>query len=145
MCAFICSAIKVYESSKRMDEIPKWFPGSRLNFAENLLKFQDDRIALISVGEGDRLVKYTYKQLYVQVEKCAAALRQHGVTQGDRIVAYIPNCPEAVRWFLALISKDDCDAFGCEYWRDLVVGFSRFWSDGAWKRFLSFHSLTRVF
>ena len=79
-----------------MDQIPKWFLGAKLNYAENILKFRDDRIALIGCGEGDRVVKWPYSQLYEQVEKYASALRNMGVQTGDRVVAYIPNCPEAV-------------------------------------------------
>lgn len=33
-----------------MEESPEWFEGARLNIAENLLKFKDDRVALIATG-----------------------------------------------------------------------------------------------
>lgn len=80
-----------------MNEIPKWFIGSKLNYAQNILKNKDDRVAIISTGEDASIsVKYTYKQLYAHVEKIAAGLRMANVKSGDVIVAYIPNCPEAV-------------------------------------------------
>ena len=34
-----------------MDQIPEWFCGSRLNFAENLLRYQDDNVALYTSGK----------------------------------------------------------------------------------------------
>jgi acetoacetyl-CoA synthetase len=80
-----------------MNEIPKWFVGSKLNYAQNILKYKDDRVALISTGEDSSIsVRYTYKQLYDHVQKIAAGLRNANVNAGDVIVAYIPNCPEAV-------------------------------------------------
>jgi len=41
----------------------KWFVGARLNFAENLLRYRDDQVALIFKGEGQESVKMTYAQL----------------------------------------------------------------------------------
>lgn len=39
------------DKSKGISEIPTWFRGSRLNFAENLLRYNDDRVAVYSTGE----------------------------------------------------------------------------------------------
>jgi hypothetical protein len=88
---------KVLEAGLKMDQIPKWFLGAKLNFAENILKFrEEDKTAIISCGEGDTVIKLTWKQLHDHVERYAAALKHAGVTVGDRVVGYIPNCPEAV-------------------------------------------------
>lgn len=38
----------------------------------------------------------TFGQLKAQVARYSSALRQLGVTKGDRIVGYLPNCPEAI-------------------------------------------------
>ena len=35
----------------------RWFSGARLNFAENLLRYRDDRVALIFKGEAQKSVK----------------------------------------------------------------------------------------
>lgn len=50
-CEFLSvnSELKVLES-ERITEIPKWFIGSKLNYAENLLRYDDNRIALITTG-----------------------------------------------------------------------------------------------
>lgn len=80
-----------------MNEIPKWFIGSKLNYAQNILKNKDDHYAIISTGEDSSIsVKYTYKQLHDHVEKISSALRMANIKPGDVIVAYIPNIPEAV-------------------------------------------------
>jgi len=38
------------DKTKSIAEIPEWFTGSRLNFAENLLRFDDDKVAIYSTG-----------------------------------------------------------------------------------------------
>lgn len=83
---------------------PRWFTGARLNFAENLLRFRDDREALVlwtEQGPGRRL---TYAQLADAVARFAAYLRDAGVGIGDRVAGFIPNIPEAVVAMLAAAS-----------------------------------------
>ncbi|OAT80663.1 acetoacetate--CoA ligase [Desulfotomaculum copahuensis] len=69
----------------------KWFTGAELNFAENLLRYRDDRMALIFKGEGQPSVRLTYAQLYDQVARLAASLRRMGVQAGDRVAGFMPN------------------------------------------------------
>lgn len=82
----------------------KWFVGARLNFAENLLRWRDDREALVSWNEAGRQRSVTYRKLYRDVAQLAASLRAAGVTAGDRVVGYLPNIPEAVIATLATTS-----------------------------------------
>ncbi len=82
----------------------KWFKGSKLNFAENLLRFADDESAIIYYSENAEPVRLTYKQLNSAVAKCAKALRQAGVVKGDRVAGFITNRPEAVIAMLAAVS-----------------------------------------
>ena len=49
----------------------RWFSGARLNFAENLLRYRDDRVALIFKGEAQKSVKITYAELYDEVARLA--------------------------------------------------------------------------
>ncbi|HEV2211919.1 MAG TPA: acetoacetate--CoA ligase, partial [Gammaproteobacteria bacterium] len=88
------------------DRMPgaRWFLGSRLNFAENLLRHRDDRLALVFRSERDERVALTYQELYRQVAGLADALRQSGVTEGDRVAGFMPNRPEAVIGMLAATS-----------------------------------------
>ena len=61
----------------------KWFEGATLNFAENLLRYRDDRLALIFRGE-DKIEKtLSHEQLYDEVARIAMPLRQTGVTVGE--------------------------------------------------------------
>jgi acetoacetyl-CoA synthetase len=88
------------------DKMPgaQWFPQARLNFAENLLKYRDDKPALVFRGEDGRRQSYTYAQLYTQVAGLAAALRQNGVVKGDIVAGFVPNIPETVMAMLATTS-----------------------------------------
>ncbi len=83
----------------------QWFRGARLNFAENLLRYRDDRVALIFVGEGGAAAgQVTYRELYGQVARLAAYLRGLGVGPGDRVAGFMPNRIEAVVAMLAAAS-----------------------------------------
>ena len=82
----------------------KWFVGARLNFAENLLRYRDDQVALIFKGEGQQPVKMTYAELYDQVARLANALREQGITTGDRVAGFMPNMIETVVAMLATTS-----------------------------------------
>jgi len=59
-----------------------WFPGARLNFAENLLRYRDDRLAIIFRGETQTTSYMTYGQLYDAVARLAKSLRASGVGVG---------------------------------------------------------------
>ena len=82
-----------------------WFKGARLNFAENLLRYRDDRPALVSIKEdGEVAAQVTYAELFAQVARMASFLRDAGVTAGDRVAGYLPNCIETVVAMLAATS-----------------------------------------
>jgi acetoacetyl-CoA synthetase len=82
----------------------KWFLGARLNFAENLLRYRDNRTALIFRGEGQEPVRMTYVELYDQVARLAKSLRELGVKVGDRVAGFMPNMIETVSAMLATTS-----------------------------------------
>ncbi len=82
----------------------KWFTGARLNFAENLLRYRDNEVALIFKGEGRDSVKMTYAELYDAVARVAKALRELGVKPGDRVGGFMPNMPETIIAMLAATS-----------------------------------------
>ncbi len=82
----------------------KWFSGARLNFAENLLRYRDDRVALVFKGEDQEAVRLTYAQLYDEVARVAKALRAMGVSAGDRVVGFMPNMPQTTIAMLAATS-----------------------------------------
>jgi acetoacetyl-CoA synthetase len=84
----------------------KWFSGARLNFAENLLRYRDDQPAIVFQSENvDREPDIiSYKQLYSNVSKVVAALRNLGITVNDRVAAFMPNMNEAVIAMLGAVS-----------------------------------------
>jgi acetoacetyl-CoA synthetase len=82
----------------------QWFMGTKLNFAENLLRYRDDHIALIFKGEVHDSVKITYAELYDRVARLAKSLREMGVTTGDRVAGFMPNMMETVIAMLAATS-----------------------------------------
>jgi acetoacetyl-CoA synthetase len=82
----------------------KWFTGSRLNFAANLLRFHDDHPAIIFRDESGRRAELSYAELRRQTGATASALRTAGVTAGDRVTGFLPNCPEAIVAMLATTS-----------------------------------------
>ncbi|KAJ1336484.1 acetoacetate-CoA ligase [Batrachochytrium salamandrivorans] len=95
---------EVLDKSVPMDEIPKWFKGAKLNYAENALKRTDDGIAILTAGEQGKTGSISYEKLNANVAAYASALRNHGVGVGDRVAAYVPNCAEAVTFMLATAS-----------------------------------------
>ncbi|MEP6939509.1 MAG: acetoacetate--CoA ligase, partial [Rudaea sp.] len=88
------------------DKMPgaRWFPDVRLNFAQNLLRHKDDRVALIARNEWGDKREISYLQLHEIVAKLAHALREVGVKAGDRVAGFLPNIPEAVIAMLATAS-----------------------------------------
>jgi acetoacetyl-CoA synthetase len=82
----------------------EWFAGAKLNFAENLLRFRDDKIALISYKEDNSIVKLTYTELFDKVAACASGLKEIGVKKNDRVAGFVTNTPEAIIAMLAATS-----------------------------------------
>ena len=82
----------------------KWFPQSKLNFAENMLKNRSDNEALIFRCE-DRISKtLSFAELYNQVSKTAQHLKELGVTKGDRVAGFVPNFAGSIVAMLATAS-----------------------------------------
>ncbi len=88
------------------DKMPgaRWFPGARLNFAENLLRRRDSQTGIVFWGENAVRRKMTYAELYDLVSRTAQALRALGVASGDRVAGFMPNMPEAIVAMLATAS-----------------------------------------
>jgi len=82
----------------------KWFIGARLNFAENLLRFRDNRTAFVFRNERGDSIRITYAELFKRVARLAKSLREIGVQPGDRVCAYMPNIIETAIAMLASTS-----------------------------------------
>ncbi len=90
----------------KADQMPgaKWFEGARLNFAENMLRYRDDRDAIIAWTEHGQRRAISYAGLYLAVAKLAAALKADGVGVGDRVAAVMPHTIETIIAMLATTS-----------------------------------------
>lgn len=82
-----------------------WFPGARLNFAEYVFRERPpDEAAIVHLDEEGRRREVCWSELERRTAALAATLRAHGVGEGDRVVGYLPNIPEAIVALLATAS-----------------------------------------
>jgi acetoacetyl-CoA synthetase len=83
----------------------EWFSGTSLNYAEHVFAGKDDsEAAILHASELRELNELSWGELRAQVAATVAGLRALGVQRGDRVVAYLPNIPEAIVAFLASAS-----------------------------------------
>ena len=142
---------KVIDDETRMPGA-RWFPGARLNFAENLLRYRDDKTAIIFKGEGNVPEKITYRGLYNETARLAGSLRAAGVRPGDRIAGFMPNMPETVTAMLAASSlgaiwstcSPDFGASGVLDRFGQIKPKILFTSDGYWYKGKRFHTIEKV-
>lgn len=85
-------------------EHKRWFPDARLNIVDTLLAGSPDDEVIVGLAEGEPRRAMTRAELTAEVAACAAALRAHGVTQGDRVAAWTPNVPETVVFALGALT-----------------------------------------
>ncbi len=81
-----------------------WFAGSEINYAAHLLRFSGERLALVFCGEDGSRRELNFDELHRAVAGAAAGLRRASVGKGDRVVGFLPNCPEAIIGMLATTS-----------------------------------------
>lgn len=82
----------------------KFFPDARLNYAENMLRRNDDADALVFRGEDKVRRRMSWAELNQAVARLHRAFTAAGVKAGDRICAVVPNMPESIIAFLAASS-----------------------------------------
>ncbi|TLY98231.1 MAG: acetoacetate--CoA ligase, partial [Gammaproteobacteria bacterium] len=90
----------VIEHPERMPGA-RFFPQARLNFAENLLRFDDGSEALVFRNECGARRSLSHRELRGEVARVAGGLRAAGVAAGDRVAGFVPNLPEAAIAMLA--------------------------------------------
>ncbi|HEY0395603.1 MAG TPA: acetoacetate--CoA ligase [Candidatus Elarobacter sp.] len=85
-----------------------WFEGSRVNYAEHLLRHEEvaapGETAIVHSSELRPLARMSWQELGGAVRVVATRLRELGVCPGDRVAAYMPNIPETVIAMLATIA-----------------------------------------
>jgi len=83
----------------------RFFPGARLNFAENLLATGSaPGPAIISLAEHGARAEVSRTELADTVSRLQQAMRASGLTAGDRVAAVLPNTVEAIACMLAATS-----------------------------------------
>ena len=106
---FDVKASKLYSKVLAKKEMPGtvWFPGSELNYVDQLLRQKEItpyKIAVVSQSETFGRVELTWTELYQQVASVADQFRKVGLERGDRVVAILPNSTTALIAFLATAS-----------------------------------------
>ncbi len=87
----------------------QWFPGAQVNFAQQVLRHVQPAHdagfpALISDNERGQRRELSWPELRRQVASLALHLQAQGVQPGERVAAYLPNSPQTIVAFLAVIS-----------------------------------------
>ena len=87
----------------------QWFPGAQANYAQQVFRHVQAAHAagfpaIICQDESGRVTELSWPELRRQAASLALHLRAQGVQPGDRVAAYLPNCPEAMVAFLATVS-----------------------------------------
>ena len=95
-----------YYSVMSGSEMPgiKWFEGATLNYAEHLFRHNAEGPAIIFQSERHPQRTITWSELKENVASLRAFMQEAGVGKGDRVVAFLPNCPEAITGFIAACS-----------------------------------------
>ena len=91
-----------YQSADRFIDA-KFFPSASINVAENLLA-HGDGVAIVGILEDGARTEITYDELREKSAAVAAAMRDLGITAGDRVVAWVPNVPEVMIYALGALS-----------------------------------------
>jgi acetoacetyl-CoA synthetase len=79
----------------------KFFPDSKLNYTENILKKKSSDPAISFLSEKGFEEEISWEQLYIKVCKFSNYLKSIGLKKGDRVAAYVPNKIESIISFLA--------------------------------------------
>ena len=90
-------------NGERMQEA-RFFPEARLNYAENLLRRNDDSLAMVFWGEDQVQQQWRWQDLVAEVSRLQQALHQHGIQPGDRVAGWMPNLPHTMAAMLATAS-----------------------------------------
>ena len=74
----------------------RFFPDTKLNYAENLLRKNNEETAIIFKSENGYKNNLSWKNLNLNVSQIASWMKEGGIKKGDRVAAYLPNIPETV-------------------------------------------------
>ena len=104
------NTVTAYDPRKSIKQVPDFFPGAVINYAENILSNRNpSAVALTELREGDELVagvgeNWSWGVLTENVRRVRSALIRSGVRKGDRVAALMSNCNWTIALFLATAS-----------------------------------------
>ena len=79
----------------------KFFPKAKLNYAQNLLKKNNIKPAIIFKSENGYRTELSWRNLNLNIQKISTWMKSNGIKKGDRVAAYLPNIPETVIAYLS--------------------------------------------
>jgi hypothetical protein len=96
------------DDNARIDQVPKFFDGARMNYAENFLCGEDDAVAIIEINEEIQKSprKYTWEELKELVARYAGVLKREGATAGDVIVRECRFCLLGISFLMLCQSSE---------------------------------------
>ena len=69
----------------------RFFPDAKLNYAENLLKKNNDELSIIFKSENGYKNNLSWKKLNLNVAAISQWMKESGIKKGDRVAAYLPK------------------------------------------------------
>lgn len=97
-----------------------WFPGAKLNYAENMLRYMEgNEPAITFCGENQTRTQLSRGEVRCQVLALAKALKAEGVGEGDVVAGYLPNLPETI---LSMLAAAAVGAIWCSCATDIGPG-----------------------
>ena len=81
-----------------------FFPDGQVNYAENMLADADDTTGFIGYGEDGRCTRLSRAEIKQKSLALAGWMKSRGISKGDRVAAYVPNCDIALISMLATAS-----------------------------------------
>ena len=79
----------------------KFFPDTKLNYAENLLKKNNQEKSIIFKSENGYKNYLSWEKLNLNVARVSSWMKSNGINKGDRVAAYLPNIPETVTAYIS--------------------------------------------
>lgn len=98
-----------YTAVLESDQMPgaSWFPGARINFAEHIVRALEEQRhspILLNRSQTTGSFEWSGERLLEEIAAVRQGLITLGVTQGDRVVGYMPNIPQTIACYLATVS-----------------------------------------
>ena len=92
---------KIYLKQSNIFFKNKFFPDGKINYAENILKKNNEEPAIIFKSENGYKAVLSWNKLNSNVASLSSWMKSSGIKKGDRVAAYLPNIPETVTAYIS--------------------------------------------